>query len=211
MTPLDYLTVVRRLLDHLEQTQLPAIERGADLIVAALQRRGIIWCAEIGHGIQGDFINRAGGLAAVKKYEGRYQAGDVLWIGSVSGRNEKPVELALQARTAGVATIGFTSLAYTREVASLHPSGRKLCEVVDVVIDHGAPYGDAAVTVPGYPHAVLPVSGVGCVVAGHMVLGRALEKMAVAGTPATVFPSINRRGGKEAYDEAVARYAALGY
>lgn len=211
MTPMDYLAAVRRLLDHLERTQLPALERGAELIVAALQQRGTIWCAEIGHGIQGDFINRAGGLAAVKKHEGQHRAGDVLLIGSVSGKNEKPVELALQARAAGVATIGFTSLAYTREVASLHPSGRKLCEVVDVVIDHGAPYGDAAVTIAGYPHAVLPVSGVGCAVAGHMLLGRALEKMAAAGTPATVFQSINRADGKAAYEQALAQYAARGY
>ena len=109
MTPLDYLTAVRRVLAHLEQTQLPAVERAADLVVETLRRRGTIYCAEIGHGNQGDFINRAGGLAAVKAYAGECRAGDVVLIGSVSGRNIRPVDVALACREKGAATIAATT------------------------------------------------------------------------------------------------------
>lgn len=60
MIPQTYLATVRTVLAHLEQIQLPALERAADLVVHALTHRGVVYCAEIGHGIQGDFIHRAG-------------------------------------------------------------------------------------------------------------------------------------------------------
>jgi len=245
-TPLDYLAAVRRVLDHLEQTQLPAIDGAADLVVEALTHRGAVWCAEIGHGIQGDFINRAGGLAAVQLFHcglsvtdrvarglqdrpqpepverdletvrlavraSNLRPGDVLVLGSVSGRNRGPVELALACRAQGVRTVGLTSLIYTREVVSAHPSGKKLAEVVDVVIDNGAPFGDAAVRVPGYDIALLPVSGAAGAVIGHLLWGGVMEKMAAAGTPAAVFLSLNRPDGKAWYDQALAQYEERGY
>ncbi len=211
MTPVDYLTAIRNILNHLEGTQLPAIERAADLMVAALSRRGVIYCAGIGHGIQGDFINRAGGLAAVKEYKDECKEGDVVMLGSVSGRNEKPVSIALACREKGVSTVGLTSMAYTQKVKSIHASGLRLYEVVDVVIDNGAPYGDAAVMIKGYEHELLPVSGVADAVTGHMILGRVMEKMSLAGKPASVFMSFNRAGGEEAYKKSLAQYESRGY
>ncbi|MCG3148604.1 MAG: hypothetical protein PCFJNLEI_02049 [Verrucomicrobiae bacterium] len=242
MIPHQYLAAVRAVLTHLENTQLPALDRAADLCVQALQNNGVIYCWEIGHGIQGDFIHRAGGLAAVQHFHCRLdladkspavharanpdrdletirfgvststlRAGDVLLLGSVSGKNRAPVELALACRARGVKTVGLTSLAYTRQVESLHPTGKKLCDVVDVVIDNGAPYGDAAVEIPGYTHKLLPVSGVSCAVAGHMLWGRVLEKMAATGTPATVFQSVNRPTGIADLKAAEKQYNERGY
>ena len=246
MAALNYLAAVRDVLRHLEQTQLPAIGRAADLMVHALQHQGVVYCGEIGHGIQGDFIHRAGGLAAVRPFtwsftvndpvprawkdrpapevvdreleavrfavrSGNLRAGDVLVLGSVSGKNRAPVELALACRARGVKTVGLTALAYTQQVASLHPSGKRLFEVVDVVIDNGAPYGDAAVEIPGYHHPLLPVSGVSCVVIGHLLWGQVMEKMAAAGTPATVFQSVNRPTGPADLKQAVEQYEERGY
>lgn len=212
-TTLDYLNAVRTLLTHLEQTQLPAIDRAADLVCAAMTSKGRAFCAEIGHGIQGDFINRAGGLAAVKalKDSSALQPHDVLILGSVSGRNIAPIDLALAARQRGAKVIGLTSRAYTAQVASLHPSGQKLADVVDVVIDNGAPYGDATVAIPGLEPKALPVSGVACAVIGHLLWGRVMEKMAAAGQPPTVFQSINRAGGEAAYQQALTQFAQRGY
>ena len=139
------------------------------------------------------------------------RAGDVLLVGSVSGRGSTPIELALARREKGVKTIGLTSLAYTRQVTSAHPSGRKLCDVADVVVDIGAPYGDAAVDIPGYEIRLLPVSGVANAVAGHLIFGAVMEKMAALGKPATVFMSVNRDGGPDAYQKAVEQYETRGY
>lgn len=246
MTPVSYLDAVRGILDHLEHSQLPAVDRAADLVVHALTHGGAVFCAAVGHGNEQDFLNRAGGLAALQPFQfaftlndpvaeclrnrprpepvesdlervrmavraGNLRPGDVLLVGSVSGRNRTPVELALACRDAGVKVVGLTSLAYTGQVESLHPSGRKLCEVVDVVIDNGAPYGDAAVAIPGYEIKLLPVSGVAMTVIGWMIWGRVMEKMAAAGTPASVFMSINGEGGKEFYDRSRAEYNRKGY
>lgn len=68
MVPLDYLAKVRGILEHLEKNQLAAVERAAELIVRALTHQGMVYCAGIGHGTQGDFLNRAGGLAAIQQF-----------------------------------------------------------------------------------------------------------------------------------------------
>jgi uncharacterized phosphosugar-binding protein len=246
MVPLLYLDAVRGILDHLQATQLPAVDAAADLVIHALTHEGAVFCGEIGHGNQGDFLNRAGGLAAVQAFKfglgitdpvakalenrprpepferdletirfamkaSNLRAGDVLLISSVSGKNRGPVETALAARDMGVKTIGFTAIQYTQQVEALHPSGKKLCDAVDVVIDCGAPYGDAAVDIPGFDFKLLPVSGVGMTVAGWLIWGRVVEKMTEAGTPPSVFMSINRDGGKEYYDQSVAEYQRRGY
>jgi uncharacterized phosphosugar-binding protein len=80
-----------------------------------------------------------------------------------------------------------------------------------MAIDICAPYGDAGVDVPGYAVKLIPLSGVGMDVAGWMLWGRALEKMAAAGHPATVFMSINRPEGKAFYDQAVADFNKKGF
>ncbi len=139
------------------------------------------------------------------------RAGDVLVLGSVSGRNRGPVELAMAAREAGARVIGITSLDYTAQVQSAHPSGKKLCDVVDVVIDNGAPYGDAAVDIDGFDFKLLPVSGVGATVAGWMLWGRVMEKMAEAGDPPSVYISVNREGGQQHYEKTKADYNKRGY
>jgi uncharacterized phosphosugar-binding protein len=246
MIPTAYLNAVRGVLDHLEGTQLPAIEQAADLVIEALTHGGTVHCAAIGHSNEADFINRAGGLAAVLPFNyglnihdpvpeclqnrphaepferdletvrfalraSNLRAGDVMLIGSVSGKNRAPVELALACREQGIKVIGFTSFAYTAQITSLHPSGKKLIDVVDVAIDNGAPYGDAAVAIPGYDVELLPVSGAGMIVLGWMIWGRVMEKMAAMGTPASVFISINRPEGQEFYDKNKAEFNKRGY
>jgi uncharacterized phosphosugar-binding protein len=246
MISLQYLDAVRTILNHLQETQLGPVEAAADTVIHALTHRGAVFCHGIGHGAEGDFLNRAGGLAAPHLFSfgfnlndvvadclkerprpepfdreletvrfavkaGNLRAGDVLVIGSVSGKNRMPIELALSARAIGVKVIAITALRYTAKVQSLHPSGKKLCEAADVVIDNGAPYGDAAVEVPGYADAMLPVSGVAAIVAGWMVWGRAMEKMAAAGTPPSTFISINRDGGRDYYDRSQAEFNRRGF
>ena len=246
MSAESYADAVRGILAHLDTTQGPAVEQAAELIVHALTHGGAVFCAEIGHGNQMDFLNRAGGLAAVQAFNvscnindpvaeclrdrpggaaedrelaavrfavqhSNLRAGDVLLLGSVSGKNSRPVELALACLERGVKTIGFTAMPYTAQVSSLHPSGKKLCEVVDVVIDQGAPFGDAAVAIPGIPVDVCPVSGVASLIAGWMIWERVMRRMAAAGDPPSVFMSFNRPGGQEFYDASKATYQQRGY
>lgn len=246
MTPVHYLDAVRGVLDHLQSTQLDAVERAADLVIDALTHGGAVFCSAVGHSNEADFLNRAGGLAALQRFaftfatddvvaeslrqrprDGEFdrdleairfavrasqlRRGDVMVIGSVSGKNRQPVELALACRAMGVRVIGLTSLPYTARVDSLHPSGRKLCDVSDVVIDNGAPYGDAAVDIPGMDVKLLPVSGVSMTTIGWLIWGRVMEKMAADGNPPAVFMSVNGAGGQEYYDRSRAQYNRRGY
>src|SRR5580692_5514191 len=63
-----YLQAVRKILDHLETTQSGAIDQAASLSAHALSNGGIVYCHDIGHSNQHDFLNRAGGLAALQGF-----------------------------------------------------------------------------------------------------------------------------------------------
>lgn len=242
-----YMAAVRKQLDFLEQTQLDAVDRGAELVAASVAKGGAVFLSDIGHGLSGDFLNRAGGLALVQHFsygfnvndpvpeckKGRPAApgaldreletvrlavrssnlrpGDVMLIGSVSGRNRGPIELALACREFGVKVIAFTAMDYTKQVTSAHPSGKKLWECADVVLDMGAPFGDGGTEVPGLDFKLFPLSGVGTITLGWMLWGTVVEKLRERGCEPTVFMSINREGGKEYYDKAIKRYQATGY
>lgn len=68
---------------------------------------------------------------------------DMLFIVSNSGRNAAVVEMALKAKEEGVFSVAITSMEQSKANISLHPSGQKLYQLVDVVLDNGAPDGDA--------------------------------------------------------------------
>jgi uncharacterized phosphosugar-binding protein len=125
------------------------------------------------------------------------QSGDVLLITSTSGRNAVVIDMAMAARERGLRTIGITSLAYSAGVSSRHPSGRKLAELCEVVIDNGAPKGDAAVEIPGFAQKVAPLSSVtGCAIANALVAEVVAELVRQGVTP-PVYMSANLDGGDE--------------
>jgi uncharacterized phosphosugar-binding protein len=55
------------------------------------------------------------------------------------------------------------------------------------------------------------MSGLGMLVAGWMIWGSVMEKMAAAGTPASVYISHNRDGGPAFNEKSRARYNEKGY
>lgn len=139
------------------------------------------------------------------------RAGDLVLVGSVSGRNRWPIEVALACREIGVKVVVLTSLEYTAQVSSMHPSGRKLADVGDLVIDICAPYGDASQEVEGLPVKALPVSGVAFVTILWMICGRAIERMLEKGLRPRVYMSNNREGGPEFNSRELAEYNSKGY
>ncbi len=139
------------------------------------------------------------------------RAGDILMLGSVSGRNSVPVEVALAAAEKGIVVIGFTSLTYTAEVQSLHPSGKRLCDVCHAVIDLGTPYGDACVKTPWYDYNIIPISGISALIGSWLIIGSAVEKLNQEGVKPTMFKSINGKDGKDFYDACIKRFNETGY
>lgn len=68
---------------------------------------------------------------------------DAFVVVSNSGRNGATVEMALLAIERKLPVVVVTSMAHTSAVTSRHPSGKRLFELGDVVIDNCAPFGDA--------------------------------------------------------------------
>lgn len=77
------------------------------------------------------------------------QPGDVVLIASNSGRNGAIVEMALECVQRGVFVAGFTSVLHSSAFPSTHPSGKRLMDVAQVVVDNHCPAGDATVEIPG--------------------------------------------------------------
>lgn len=121
---------------------------------------------------------------------------DVVLIASNSGVNGSIVGFALAAKRAGNPVIAVTSLDHTMQVEPKHPSGQRLLDVADVVIDNLAPYGDAAITVG----ASVPVGAVSSITAAfiaQLLTVGVSERFLAAGDAAPLYLSANIPGGDE--------------
>ena len=137
--------------------------------------------------------------------------GDVLIVGSVSGKTANVVELALQGRQHGLTVIALTALAYSSKLESEHPSGKRLYEAADLVLDNHAPYGDAMLHVEGLDYDICPASGLGAATTLWAVCAAIVEEMLARGLKPTVFPSVNRPDGRQVLSEITAEALRKGY
>lgn len=124
------------------------------------------------------------------------QPHDVFVIASNSGVNGSILGVALAAKARGHKLIAVTSLDHTMRVTPKHPSGKRLSEVADVVIDNLAPYGDSTM-------ALEDGTGIGAVssitaafIAQRITIGVA-ETMRLRGKTPPVYISANIPGGDE--------------
>ena len=123
--------------------------------------------------------------------------GDVLTIGSVSGRNAMSIDLAIAAREAGIKVVAVTSLTYSSQVTSTHPSGKRLFEAAELALDNCAVKGDAALEVEGLDTPFGPTSGIGAATVCWCVCAQVVEKLLARGHKPHVFRSANLDGGPE--------------
>jgi uncharacterized phosphosugar-binding protein len=131
---------------------------------------------------------------------------DLFVIVSNSGVNQVVVEMALRAKAHGHRLIALTSLAHTRAVPAGHPSGRKLADIADVVLDNRAPRGDALLGLPG-GGAVCALSTLTSVMLVQMAVAEAARLLLDAGERPPVYVSANVPGGFEGNLELEKRYA----
>jgi len=151
-------------------------------------------------------IERIPGFAAAVLDNQPIQPGDVLIIVSVSGRNAMPIEMALEAQTRGLKVIGLTSRAYTGSVTSRHPSGKKMYDYVDVVIDCQVDPGDAVLEAEGMPQKFCPVSGAINPAILQAMVAATVEKLLERGVTPPVFLAANVEGGDEYNATLLAEY-----
>jgi uncharacterized phosphosugar-binding protein len=171
-----YTAAAVHALGEVAATQGDALEEAAGLVAASVAAGGVLHLFGAGHSqlLALDAYARAGGLACVhpildsalspatglelaqvERTEGRAAAilagedlrpGEVVVVISNSGVNAVPVEVAFGCRERGLRVVALTNLEQARATAPRHPSGARLHELADVVIDNRCPPGDAAVT-----------------------------------------------------------------
>lgn len=107
------------------------------------------------------------------------------------------IDAALWAKKRRIPVIAITSRAWAQSVASRHPSGKKLYEVADVVLDDGVPPGDAAVELAGLSYKVGPVSTVSGVALINAVVVQTVDKLLTRGIEPPVIVSANTDGADE--------------
>ena len=122
--------------------------------------------------------------------------GDVFLIASNSGVNGSIVGTALWAKEHGYPVIAVTSMEHTARVEPKHPSGKRLSEVADVVIDNLAPYGDATLEVADGIGAGAISSMTAAFIAQLLTLGVA-RTIAARGETPPMYISANIPGGDE--------------
>ena len=121
---------------------------------------------------------------------------DIFIIASNSGVNGSIVGTALWAKERGHRVIAVTSMEHTMRVQPKHPSGERLCEVADVVIDNLAPYGDTTLEVADGIGAGAVSSITAAYIAQLLTLGVA-RTIAERGETPPMYISANIPGGDE--------------
>lgn len=142
-------------------------------------------------------LERLPGLGAQILSETPIEAGDVLIVHSVSGRNAAAVEMAQGARQRGVFVIVVTSLAYSRATQPRQPGMPRLFEVADLVLDDLAPVGDALIELEGQPQKVGPSSTVTGAAIVNAIVVRTAELLLQRTGDMPVFMSANLDGGDD--------------
>ncbi len=142
---------------------------------------------------------------AVAPVLSRYPIGpkDVLFIASNSGVNAAAIEAAEAGKARGATVIAITSQDYSRQAAH----GRvRVADIADIVLDNGAPPGDAVVGVPGSQLRVGPVStSIGTALL-NAVFAEVSVRLQSVQAAAPVYLSANMPGAAEANERLIARY-----
>jgi len=128
---------------------------------------------------------------------------DVFVIASNSGVNGSIVEMAQIVKERGHPLIAITSVTQSTDLESRHPSGSKLSDLADVLLDNCAPYGDAVLDLPG-GGKVCAVSSITAALLAQMLTAEIVGRLAAAGETPPVYLSANIPGGDE-HNHAVER------
>lgn len=134
------------------------------------------------------------------------QPEDAFIIVSNSGRNGAPNELAMECQRRGIPVIAVTSLDHSQRADSRHPSGKKLYEIADVVIDNCCPYGDVILKIPGLAEKTGSASSVSGAMIAQSLTAEIIARFVQADRTPPVFISANVDGGDEHNKEIVQRY-----
>lgn len=165
---------------------------------------------------QAMFLENVSGLAERILRNFDLSEKDSALVISSSGCNVVPVEIAEQFQKRGVRVVAVISKAHSKASSSRHPAGKKLQDFASLVLDTGAPVGDAMVKVPGLDTPVAPGSTVGGCLLVNAIKAEVAARLTAAGQPPRVLTAGALVGAdratelfETAYDEHARRLARL--
>ncbi len=145
------------LLDQLYESQNENIEAAAECIAECIAKGGVVHVFGSGHsvGLGIDIKDRKNIFERKPNVAGKLynlydiKPQDVFIVISNSGINGIVIDIADLAKKNGHKVIIITSMKHTLAEEPRHPSGKKLYEFGDIVIDNCGPHGDALIKTDG--------------------------------------------------------------
>lgn len=165
---------------------------------------------------QAMFLENVPGLAdrILRNYDLSDQ--DSALVISSSGCNVVPIEMAELFGRAGVKVVALITKEHSEQSTSKRSDGKKLGDFANLILDTGAPVGDAMLTVPGLDTPVAPGSTVGGAVIVNSIKAEVARLLTEAGHPPNVLSAGVVVGAdravelfESAYDEHAHRLAKL--
>lgn len=165
---------------------------------------------------QAMFLENVSGFAAriLRNYD--LSTEDTALIVSSSGCNVVPIEMAEEFQKRGVKVVAIISTAHSVASTSKRADGKKLQDFADLVLDTGAPIGDAMVRIDGLDTPVAPGSTVGGCLLVNSIKAEVAQRLVAAGQPPKVLSGAVVVGAERAvelfeaaYDEHAHRLAKL--
>ena len=157
-------------------------------------------------GAKSSALERLSGFGSTVVAESGVGEKDVLFLISNSGRNSVPIDAALEGKKRGAVTVAITSMAHSSAVTSRHPSGKRLFEVCDYVLDNCGVYGDACIQLEGLTQAISPTSTVLGATLVNLLMIEIAQQLLERGITPPVFASANTDQGDKANKAVIAEY-----
>lgn len=165
---------------------------------------------------QAMFLENVSGLATriLRNYD--LTTEDTALVISSSGCNVVPIEMAELFQQRGIKVVAIVSQLHLDASTTRDTRGNKLTDFADIILDTGAPVGDAMVRVPGLDTPVAPGSTVGGCLLINSIKAETAARLTAAGQPPKVLTSPVICGSERAtelfesaYDEHAHRLARL--
>ncbi len=165
---------------------------------------------------QAMFLENTPGLAEriLRNYD--FQSIDAALVVSSSGCNVVPIEIARGFRQRGLTVVALVSRQHADASQSRDASGEKLSDIAHIVLDTGAPVGDAMVSIKGLDTPVAPGSTVGGCMVVNCLKAEIAQRLTDAGHPPHTLTAAALVGQERAaelfeaaYDEHGRRWAKL--
>src|SRR5262245_50672453 len=165
---------------------------------------------------QAMFLENVSGLAERILRNFDLSPRDAALVASSSGCNLVPIEMAEAFQQRGIKVVVIVSKQHSDASRTRHAGGKKLSNFADLVLDTGAPAGDAMVRIEGLDTPVSPGSTVGGCLLINSIKAEVAWRLTRAGQPPRVLTAgavVGARKAAElfesAYDEHARRLALL--